>query len=146
MTSRTVPEELPSIVATCRLGSGGLTTVQDLGRPGWQRVGVTPGGAMDRVAARAANLLLGNSEDAPVIESALTGPELRFHADMWIAVTGAARSPAAPELPTMIESGFPGFEAGSWYGLFAPAGTPREILSRLNADMVKALRDRKSVV
>lgn len=57
-----------------------------------------------------------------------------------IAVTGSRRSPAAPELPTMIESGYAGFEAGSWYGLFAPAGTPREITARLNADMVKALR------
>lgn len=57
-----------------------------------------------------------------------------------LAVTGARRSLAAPELPTMIESGFPGFEAGSWYGLFAPAGTPADIVSRLNADMVKSLR------
>ena len=40
----------------------------------------------------------------------------------------------------MIESGYPGFEAGSWYGLFAPAGTPADIVSRLNADMVKSLR------
>ena len=57
-----------------------------------------------------------------------------------LAVTSTKRSAAAPELPTMIESGYPGFEAGSWYGLFAPVGTPREILARLNADMVKALR------
>ena len=57
-----------------------------------------------------------------------------------IAVTGARRSPAAPHLPTMIESGWPAFEAGSWYGLFAPAGTPREIISRLNAEAVKTLR------
>ena len=57
-----------------------------------------------------------------------------------LAVTSARRSPAAPELPTMIESGYAGFEAGSWYGLFAPAGTPAEILARLNADMVKSLR------
>lgn len=57
-----------------------------------------------------------------------------------IAVTSARRSTTTPELPTMIESGYPGFEAGSWYGLFAPAGTPREIVARLNADMVKALR------
>ena len=57
-----------------------------------------------------------------------------------LAVTSAKRSPAAPDLPTMIESGYPGFEAGSWYGLFAPAGTPPEILARLNADMSKSLR------
>ena len=69
--------------------AGGHTTIQDLGRPGWQRVGVTPGGVMDRQAARVANILLGNPEDAPLLESALTGPELRFHADTWIAVTGA---------------------------------------------------------
>ena len=58
-----------------------------------------------------------------------------------LAVTGAKRSPAAPELPTMIESGYPGFEAGSWYGLFAPAGTPQEIVSRLNTEVVKTLKN-----
>jgi tripartite-type tricarboxylate transporter receptor subunit TctC len=57
-----------------------------------------------------------------------------------LAVTGPKRSPAAPELPTMIESGFPNFEAGSWYGLYAPAGTPKEIVARLHAEMVKALQ------
>ena len=57
-----------------------------------------------------------------------------------IAVTSLKRSAAAPELPTMIELGFPGFEAGSWYGLFAPAGTPPEIVARLNAELVATLR------
>ena len=57
-----------------------------------------------------------------------------------LAVTSTKRSSAAPDLPTMIESGYPGFEAGSWYGLFVPAGTPPEIVSRLNADLVKSLR------
>jgi tripartite-type tricarboxylate transporter receptor subunit TctC len=58
-----------------------------------------------------------------------------------IATTGPKRSPAIPELPTMIESGFPGFEAGSWYGIFAPAGTPPEIITRLHAEVVKALKN-----
>ncbi len=57
-----------------------------------------------------------------------------------LAVTSPKRSPAAPELPTMIESGYPGFEAGSWYGLFAPVGTPPEIVTRLNTELVKSLR------
>lgn len=57
-----------------------------------------------------------------------------------IATTGPKRSPAIPELPTMIESGFAGFEAGSWYGIFAPAGTPPEIVERLHAEVVKALK------
>jgi len=57
-----------------------------------------------------------------------------------LAVTATARSTAAPQLPTMIESGYAGFVAGSWYGLFAPAGTPREIVSRLNAETVRTLK------
>lgn len=57
-----------------------------------------------------------------------------------IAVTGRKRSAAMPDLPTMIEAGFPDFEAGSWYGLYAPAGTPPEIVTRLHAEVVKALK------
>jgi tripartite-type tricarboxylate transporter receptor subunit TctC len=57
-----------------------------------------------------------------------------------LAVTSAKRSPALPELPTMAEAGVPGFEAATWNGLLAPAGTPREIVARLNADIVKVLK------
>lgn len=56
-----------------------------------------------------------------------------------LAVTSPARSPAAPELPTMSESGLPGFESLSWFGLLAPAGTPPAILQRLEAEAQKAL-------
>jgi len=49
-----------------------------------------------------------------------------------IAVTSAERSPAFPQLPTVAEAGVPGYAAESWYGLFAPAGTPAEIIDRLN--------------
>ncbi len=79
--------------------------MQDLGRPGWQRVGVTPGGVIDRQAARVANILLGNPDNAPVLESALTGPELRFHADTWIAVTGAAVAGVPGWRPLRIAAG-----------------------------------------
>ena len=58
-----------------------------------------------------------------------------------IAVGSAKRSPAAPDIPTVAESGLPGFEYVTWYGLFAPAGTPREIVGRLNAQVVKILAD-----
>ena len=51
-----------------------------------------------------------------------------------IAVTGAKRSLAAPDLPTVAEAAFPGFEAVTWYGLFVPAGTPAAIIARLNAE------------
>jgi len=49
-----------------------------------------------------------------------------------IAVSSVRRSRSMPEVPTVAESGFPGFEAGSWFGVFAPRGTPREIVMELN--------------
>ena len=56
-----------------------------------------------------------------------------------LAVTTAKRSSIAPDVPTLAESGLPGFEVGSWQGVFAPAGTPPAIVKRLNAEIVKAL-------
>lgn len=56
-----------------------------------------------------------------------------------LAVTSLRRSSAAPELPTIAESGYPGFEATNWYGLFAPARTPATIVRRLHLETVKAL-------
>jgi tripartite-type tricarboxylate transporter receptor subunit TctC len=57
-----------------------------------------------------------------------------------IAVTSAKRAPALPDIPTIAESGVPGFEASSWFGILAPAGTPREIVLRINAEANKALQ------
>ena len=56
-----------------------------------------------------------------------------------IAVTTAQRSPSTPQLPTIAETGIAGYEAGSWYGLSAPAGTPKEIVARLNAETIKVV-------
>lgn len=56
-----------------------------------------------------------------------------------LAVTSAKRSPLLPEVPTVAESGLPGFEADLYYGLLAPAGTPKEIVGKLNAELRKAL-------
>lgn len=58
-----------------------------------------------------------------------------------IAVGSAKRSPAAPEIPTVSEAGVPGFEYVTWYGLFAPVGTPKDIVARLNAEVVRILAD-----
>jgi len=57
-----------------------------------------------------------------------------------LAVTGTKRSPAFPGLPTVAESGLPGFEARQWYGVLAPAGTPKEIVTRLNSEIVTIVR------
>jgi tripartite-type tricarboxylate transporter receptor subunit TctC len=56
-----------------------------------------------------------------------------------LAVTSLARSAVAPELPTMSESGFPGFESVAWFGLLAPAGTPPAVVQRLETEVQKAL-------
>jgi tripartite-type tricarboxylate transporter receptor subunit TctC len=58
-----------------------------------------------------------------------------------LAVTSKDRSPVAPDVPTIAESGYPGFDAVAWHGFMAPAGTPRPIIDRLNAEIVKALKD-----
>jgi tripartite-type tricarboxylate transporter receptor subunit TctC len=54
-------------------------------------------------------------------------------------VTSAKRSPQLPDAPTIAESGVPGFNYGTWYGLLAPAGTPKAIVARLNKATVDAL-------
>ena len=57
-----------------------------------------------------------------------------------LAVTGARRSSAMPDVPTVSESGLPGFEATNWFGLMAPAGTPPAVVARLNAETAKAMQ------
>ena len=60
-----------------------------------------------------------------------------------IAVGSAKRSPAMPDVPTVAESGVPGFDYATWYGMFAPAATPKPIIAKLNAAVVKMLSERE---
>jgi len=57
-----------------------------------------------------------------------------------LAVTGVQRNPATPEVPTMAESGLPGFEVTNWIGVFAPAGTPADIIAKLNTEIMRIMR------
>ena len=57
-----------------------------------------------------------------------------------LAVTSAKRFPSVPDVPTASESGLPGYEAVAWYGVFAPDGTPRDIVTRLNTEIVRIVR------
>jgi tripartite-type tricarboxylate transporter receptor subunit TctC len=68
-------------------------------------------------------------------------PHVRSGAVRGLAVTGAQRSSALPALPTVAESGVPGYEVSAWFGIFAPAGVPQPAVQRLNAEFVKALRE-----
>lgn len=75
------------------LKPGLSTTVQDLGRPGYYNIGIPLSGGMDRYALAAANLLVGNSQGAAVLEAVFMGPELTFTEDATVAVTGAELPP-----------------------------------------------------
>ncbi|WP_339109708.1 biotin-dependent carboxyltransferase family protein [Thioclava sp. GXIMD4216] len=93
------------------ISAGISTTVQDLGRPGYYHLGIPMGGAMDRMALRAGNLLVGNEEGAACLECAFFGPELEFTEDAVIAITGA-------ELPPKID----GAPQPTWTALDVRAG------------------------
>lgn len=58
-----------------------------------------------------------------------------------IAVTTAKRSPELPDVPTVAEAGVPGYEATSWFGLWAVAGTPQPVMDKLHASLSKVLKD-----
>jgi biotin-dependent carboxylase-like uncharacterized protein len=93
------------------LNPGLSTTVQDLGRPGYFHLGIPIGGAMDRVALRAANLIVGNDEGAAGLEAVFIGPHLEFTRDALVAVTGA-------DMPIKLD----GEDKPSWTGLKVTAG------------------------
>jgi tripartite-type tricarboxylate transporter receptor subunit TctC len=66
-------------------------------------------------------------------------PQVRAGKLTGIAVASSRRSPVLADLPTIAEAGLPGFTADSWFGIMAPAGTPRAVVAKLNVDVVKAL-------
>jgi tripartite-type tricarboxylate transporter receptor subunit TctC len=66
-------------------------------------------------------------------------PHIRAGKLRALAVTTSERAPALPDVPTVAESGLPGFEASSWFGLLAPAGTPREIVVKINGEIARWL-------
>lgn len=70
----------------------------------------------------------------------ITLPHARAGKVRVLAVTSAQRLPSLPDLPTIAESGLPGYDFETWNGICAPAGTPKEIIARLNAELVKVVR------
>ncbi len=71
----------------------------------------------------------------------VSGPHIRAGKLRAYGVTSAQRSISAPEIPTIAEAGLPGYEAVQWFGLLAPAGTPREVVMRLHGAVLQALQD-----
>jgi len=66
-------------------------------------------------------------------------PQIKAGKLRALAVTSSTRAPALPDVPTVAEAGLPGFEASSWFGVLAPAGTPPAIVAKLNAEIAKWL-------
>jgi tripartite-type tricarboxylate transporter receptor subunit TctC len=71
--------------------------------------------------------------------------QIRAGKAIAVATTGSKRAALMPDVPTVAEAGFPGYEALNWYGFLAPKGTPREIVERLNREIVKALANQQVV-
>jgi len=67
-------------------------------------------------------------------------PQVRAGKLRALGVSSARRAAAAPDIPTIAEAGLPGYESGQWYGLFAPAGTPQEIIAWLHREATAILR------
>jgi len=141
MTARTLPE----LIAAARggrldYGSSGTGTTTHLGlellfrslaRVEVQHVPFGPAQAVTAVVG--GQVPIGSTSLPPALALIREG---RLRA---IAVTSAARDPALPDTPTVAEQGFPGFEALTWFALFAPAGTPDEALDRMNQEVNRAL-------
>ena len=83
--------------------------------------------------------LLGGQVQVLFADVGLIAPHVKAGTLRALAVTGAQRTPALPDLPTMQEAGVPGYTAGTWYGVLAPVGTPAAVVTRVNAEIGKAL-------
>ena len=90
-------------------------------------------------SAGAVNDLIGGQVQSMFGDFLVVLPQVKAGKIKALAVTSLKRHPLLPDVPTVSESGYPGFEALSWQGLFAPAGTPPDIVARLNAETLKAL-------
>ena len=84
--------------------------------------------------------LLGGHIPMAALSIASGMPHIQGGKVRGLAVTSAARSPALPDVPTVAESGFPGFEANGWLGILVPNGTPPDVIAKLNAEIGKVMQ------
>ena len=79
--------------------------------------------------------LLGGQLTLAFVDATAAYPHIQSDKVSILAVTGAQRHPALPQVPTMTEAGYPGLEANGWFGMFVPAGTPKPIVDKLGAEV-----------
>ncbi len=91
--------------------------------------------------AAALNALIAGEVNVTLVGLLASMPHMNSGRIRAIAVSGAQRMPATRELPTVSESGLPGYMSGSWQGILVPKGTPRDVVAKLNAALVKILNE-----
>jgi tripartite-type tricarboxylate transporter receptor subunit TctC len=94
-----------------------------------------------RGAGPAMQDLVSGQIDLLIVQPAVALPQVGSGAIKAFAATGRTRLAVAPEIPTVAEGGLPSLEIMGWYGLFAPKGTPKEIIAKLNGAVTEALAD-----
>ena len=94
-----------------------------------------------RGAGPAMTDLISGQVDLLVVQAAVALPQVRAGTIKAIANLSPQRSPALPDIPTSDEDGVPGLYMSGWFGFFAPKGTPKDVIAKLNAAMVEALAD-----
>lgn len=114
-----------------------------LGESFFRRVGVRAQHIGYKGSAPALQDLVGGQVKIMIDVYVPSGPQVLAGRARGLAIASARRSPVLPDIPTMIESGFPGFEAYGFYGVVAPAGTPKPIIDKLNRAFVAASTDRE---
>jgi tripartite-type tricarboxylate transporter receptor subunit TctC len=92
-----------------------------------------------RGSAPLLNDLLGNQVTAAFVDLTTAGPQLSAGKVRALAVGGEQRKALLPEVPTLAELGYPGFEAEGWVGVFLPAGTPKDIVTKLSAELARII-------
>jgi tripartite-type tricarboxylate transporter receptor subunit TctC len=88
----------------------------------------------------AVTALLGNEVPLMLAPALTVLPHVNAGKARALAITSATRAKALPDLPTVAESGVPGYEANQWYGVMVPAGTPQALITRLNAEIRDIMR------
>lgn len=92
-------------------------------------------------SAPAVTALLGSEVNLAFDTLTILSPQIKAGKIKGIAIAARSRSPLLPNLPTVAEAGYPGFEVPSWFGLIAPAGLPKDITQRLNSEVAAIVKD-----
>jgi tripartite-type tricarboxylate transporter receptor subunit TctC len=147
VTQAAYPATLREFIAAAKakpggmnFGSGGSGTSNHLAG---ELFNILTGAKLTHVPYKGVNLamqdVIAGRIDFVVIGVPAAAPHVKSGKLRALAVIAPQRLPALPEVPTVAEAGLPGFEVTTWYGILAPAGTPRPIIARLNTELVKVM-------